>query len=141
MDTPCHSPACHGISQDGVWWRHVLSWLAWVNRANLVFTLSGYMHAPARRMTSGCGTRVHGCTSPHCGSSFLCLVELLGGSWSALFASQSCPARVGRPCSMASCLDGLPQVIGLLRVPHSWGTVSSPRAFERLIGVSQRLSC
>lgn len=119
METLHHSPACHDASQGSIWGRRALSWLAWINNVFLVFTLSRYRCAPARRVTRGRGAGAHRCTTPCCESSRLRLARLLDGSWSnrlprgvvgwELVGSsglQSCLTEVGRIVRLAKLLSG-----------------------------------
>jgi hypothetical protein len=112
-------PTCRDASQGSILGRRALSWLAWINNVFLIFTLSRYRCAPARRVTRGCGAGAHKCTTPCCESSRLRLARLLDGSWSdrpprrvvrwelvRSSASQSCSSKVGRIVRLAKLLDG-----------------------------------
>jgi hypothetical protein len=129
--------ACRGVSQDGTWWRHALSWMAWVNSVCQVFTLSRYLCAPPRRVTRGCGTGVIDVLAP--ASPHFRLTQLLGGTWSVRVAwwvlvsssaSKGCSASLGRPVHPVVLLDG------------TW-SICMPRRVARrdLIGSSTSYSC
>lgn len=127
---PVTPPACCGVSQDGIWWQCALTWLAWVNGANLIFTAGRYGHGPARRVMGVMELGSIGVLS-HCGFSIHRLAELLDESWLACLPHRVAWRELVAPPTSLSCSTGVgPSVRFAQLLGGSWSDCM-PRSFAR----------